>query len=162
MKTGYVVFAHGSRVEAANQAVRAVAGELARAGEFEHVEAAFLELGDPDLEGAVVRLANRGVERVVVLPYFLTLGTHLERDLPRLVDHIHNKYNHLEIMAAPPLDGHPGLVRILLDRATGGHLPIPLASNLDNNPLIFNTSVELNRRSRGGTPSIKKVSEGGR
>ena len=117
MKTGYIVFAHGSRVEPANEAVRAVAGALARAGGFDPVEAAFLELGDPDLSGAVVRLAAQGVERVVVLPYFLTLGTHLERDLPRLVGEISIQFNDLEISVAPPLDGHPALVDVLLDRA---------------------------------------------
>jgi sirohydrochlorin ferrochelatase len=115
--TGYVVFAHGSRVESANEAVRAAAGELARAGEFRLVEAAFLELGTPDLAGAVERLAAAGVDRVVILPYFLTLGLHMERDLPVLVQNISNKHNGLEIVVAPPLDGHPGLVQALLDRA---------------------------------------------
>jgi sirohydrochlorin ferrochelatase len=97
--TGYVVFAHGSRIEAANQAVREVASELARAGLFDQVAAAFLELGDPDLDGAVAQLAQRGVERIVVIPYFLTLGTHLERDLPRIVAEISNRYRDLD---APP------------------------------------------------------------
>jgi len=115
--TGYVVFAHGSRVESANQAVRAAAAELARAGGFPLVETAFLELGAPDLPGAVERLVAAGVDRVVILPYFLTLGLHMERDLPALVRSISNQHNGLEIDVAPPLDGHPGLVQALLDRA---------------------------------------------
>ena len=117
MTTGFIVFGHGSRVESANQAVRAVAAELASAGAYPYVEPAFLELGQPDLAGAVERLAGRGVRKIVVLPYFLTLGTHLERDLPRLIRDISLNHGDLEISSAPPLDGHPGLVRILLDRA---------------------------------------------
>ena len=116
MNPGIVVFGHGSRVEAANEAVRRVAGELAANGGFEHVEAAFLELGDPDLEGAVLRLAGKGVQRIVVVPYFLTFGTHLERDLPRLAESIAQAHPGIEIHLTPPLDGHPALVRILLDR----------------------------------------------
>jgi sirohydrochlorin ferrochelatase len=116
--TGYIVFAHGSRVESANEAVRSAAAALARAGGFDRVEAAFLELGDPDLAGAVGRLAAAGVDRVVVIPYFLTLGLHMERDLPRLIHNISNQYNGLEIAVTSPLDGHPGLVQALLDRAT--------------------------------------------
>jgi sirohydrochlorin ferrochelatase len=115
--SGFVVFAHGSRVESANEAVRDTAARLARAGGFEHVEAAFLELGTPDLNGAVARLAARGVRRIVVLPYFLTLGLHLERDLPRLLDQASEAYPELEISMTPPLDGHEGLVNVLLDRA---------------------------------------------
>jgi len=113
---GYVVFGHGSRVESANQSVRDAAAALSRAGRLTHVEPAFLELGSPDLAGAVDRLAGIGVGKVVVLPYFLTLGTHLERDLPRLIHDISLKYKDLDISSTPPLDGHPALIEILLDR----------------------------------------------
>ena len=120
MKTGLVVFAHGSRVEAANEAVRAVASALARAGPFEKVEAAFLELGRPDLAGAVQRLAADGARRVLIIPYFLTLGIHLERDLPAIVDAIAKSHEGVAIRVTSPLDGHPALVRILEDRARDG------------------------------------------
>jgi sirohydrochlorin ferrochelatase len=115
--TGIIVFAHGSRVESANQAVRKVASELARAGNFPHVEAAFLELGEPSLAGAAAKLVDRGVERILVLPYFLTLGLHMERDLPRLTEDISNRYKGVEVLVGLPLEGHPALVKVLLDRS---------------------------------------------
>ena len=118
MTTGIIVFAHGSRIEAANQAVRAAAADLAaRAGDCPIVEAAFLELGCPSLEEAADLLVARGVERVVIIPYFLTPGTHLERDLPALVARISKKNNSIQILVTASLDGHPGLVQILADRA---------------------------------------------
>lgn len=120
MTRGIIVFAHGSRLEPANEAVRTAAAELARQGGYEHVAAAFLELGQPDLEGAVVALAGRGVQSILVIPYFLTLGLHMDRDLPRIAREISNKYNGLQISVAPPLDGHPALVQVLLDRARSG------------------------------------------
>jgi sirohydrochlorin ferrochelatase len=116
VSTGIVVFAHGSRVAAANDAVRAIVADLTKAGAFDQVEAAFLELGHPNLEVAVMRLVGRGLTRIVVLPYFLTLGTHLERDLPALVKRIASQHKDLELIVTPPLDGHPALVQILLDR----------------------------------------------
>jgi sirohydrochlorin ferrochelatase len=114
---GVVVFAHGSRVESANEAVRKVAGDVAASGAGLHVEAAFLELGQPDLAGGVLRLLARGVDDVLVIPYFLTLGVHLERDLPKLVKAIARAHPRLAIRIAPPLDGHPALAQILADRA---------------------------------------------
>jgi sirohydrochlorin ferrochelatase len=117
--TGIIVFAHGSRVESANEAVRKVAAELARTGGFPHVEAAFLELGKPDLPDAAANLVARGSQRIVVLPYFLTPGLHMERDLGPLIDSISNKYSDIRIVAAPSLDGHPALVQALVDRALG-------------------------------------------
>ncbi len=113
---GIIVFAHGSRVESANDAVRAVAADLARAT-GDRVEAAFLELGQPDLPGAAARLVDAGADQITVIPYFLTLGVHMERDLPPLIENISNTYNGLQIAVTAPLDGHPALIQILLDRA---------------------------------------------
>ena len=117
MTTGIIVFAHGSRVESANQAVRAVAADFARSGGYAHVEAAFLELGVPNLERAADRLAAQGVERMIIIPYFLTLGLHMERDLPTLVSSISKKHKGISISVTAPLDGHPALVEILRSRA---------------------------------------------
>ena len=114
--TGLVVFAHGSKVEAANEAVRAVSASLAANGDY-IVETAFLELGEPDLPGAVRRLVARGAGRIIVIPYFLTLGRHVEQDLPRIVKEISREHVSLSIEVTPPLDGHPALLEALLDRA---------------------------------------------
>jgi sirohydrochlorin ferrochelatase len=115
--TGFIVFGHGSRIESANQAVRDAANQMATAGHHA-VEAAFLELGQPDLAGATERLKARGATRIVVIPYFLTLGTHLQRDLPRLVQNVARAHQDLQMEVTSPLDGHPALIEVLLDRAS--------------------------------------------
>jgi sirohydrochlorin ferrochelatase len=115
--TGFIVFAHGSRIESANQAVRDVVSKMAASGQHV-VEAAFLELGQPDLAGATALLIARGAKRVVVIPYFLTLGTHMQRDLPRLAQDASRANGDIEMQITAPLDGHPALVEALLDRAS--------------------------------------------
>lgn len=115
---GYIVFAHGSSIESANQAVREVAQEMARRGNLDHVIAAFLEGGKPDLETAAQALAGTsGIDRIIVIPYFLTLGLHLQRDLPRLINEARRGLRGVEIDVTAPLDGHPAMVDALLDRA---------------------------------------------
>jgi sirohydrochlorin ferrochelatase len=116
LTTGIIVFAHGSRLEPANQAVHAVARQLAAAIGFEAVQAAFLELGEPSLPGAVEALVAQGVDDILVVPYFLTIGVHLERDLPRIINQIARTFGGVRIRAAAPLDGHPALLEVLLDR----------------------------------------------
>jgi sirohydrochlorin ferrochelatase len=120
---GYIIFAHGSAVEQANEAVRAAAAAMSRTGGFELVEVAFLDCAPPTLSQAVERIVARGADRVVVIPYFLTLGTHLQRDLPRIVDKIRNHIGGIDIVVTAPLDGHPALTSILLDRANGAAKP---------------------------------------
>jgi sirohydrochlorin ferrochelatase len=116
-QTGVVFFAHGSSIETANQAVREVARAAAARGGFELWETAFLEGGEPDLPGAVASLAARGAGRIVVVPYFLTLGLHLQRDLPRIASDLARIYRNIEIVCGDPLDGHPALIEILAERA---------------------------------------------
>jgi sirohydrochlorin ferrochelatase len=116
VKTGIVIFGHGSSVASANDAVRRVASEAAEAGGFDLFETAFLDVA-PLLRDAAARLAARGAERVLVVPYFLTLGIHLQRDLPEMVRQIQAEYPGLIMQVTPPLDGHPALSRIVVDRA---------------------------------------------
>jgi sirohydrochlorin ferrochelatase len=121
MSSGVIFFAHGSSVESANEAVRTVAAEAARQAGVDHYEVAFLELAHPTLEEAVDRLmgggVDRGVDRFVVVPYFLTLGIHLQRDLPALVSRIAVTRPNIHISVTAPLDGHPALAALLADRA---------------------------------------------
>jgi sirohydrochlorin ferrochelatase len=117
VKTGIIVFAHGSRIAAANASVCAVAEALARRPGFPPVEAAFLELASPSLPEAADRLVERGVERLIIVPFFLTPGLHMERDLPQLVEQISNKHRDLQVSVTASLDGHPGLVEIVAERA---------------------------------------------
>jgi sirohydrochlorin ferrochelatase len=87
------------------------------------VEAAFLELGEPDLAGATARLVTRGATSIVVIPYFLTLGTHMQRDLPRLAEDAARQNGGIGMQVTSPLDGHPALLAALLDRASEALAP---------------------------------------
>ncbi len=96
--------------------MRTIAAGAAREGAWELYETAFLETA-PRLNEAVAALAASGAEEILVLPYFLTLGIHLQRDLPVLVDALAREFA-MAIRVAPPLDGHPELSRILAGRAS--------------------------------------------
>jgi sirohydrochlorin ferrochelatase len=115
--TAIVIFAHGSSIESANESVRRIVEDVRRDGGFELVEPAFLEQGCPDLAGAVAAAVAKGAARVVVVPYFLTLGLHLQRDLPKIVKDLSRIHEGVEIRVASPLDGHPALGEILKERA---------------------------------------------
>jgi sirohydrochlorin ferrochelatase len=115
VSAGIVIFGHGSSVDSANEAVRNVARDAAAAGGWNLYETALLE-AKPSLGEAGARLADAGASEVLVIPYFLTLGVHLRRDLPKLVEDLSREHN-LNIRVAPPLDGHPHLSRMLVDRA---------------------------------------------
>ncbi len=114
--TGIVLFGHGSRVDDANQGVRELARQIEAAGPYSHVRAAFLELGQPDLQAAVAQAVEAGMQRLIVIPFFLTMGIHLRRDLPNLMVPLKHKYPHLEIELGQSLEGHPLMASLILGR----------------------------------------------
>lgn len=114
--TAIVLFGHGSRMEDANEGVCTLARQIEEAGPYQHVRAAFLELGHPDLSGAVDETVSAGFQRVIVIPFFLTMGVHLRRDLPNLVAPLKQKHPLVEIEVGQPLEGHPLMASIILGR----------------------------------------------
>jgi sirohydrochlorin ferrochelatase len=121
-----IVFAHGSRVEDANGGVRELARQVQQAGGFHYVRAAFLEMAQPDLATAIAEAVSAGQRRVIIIPYFLTMGVHLRRDLPELIARERGRYPGVEIHASEPLEGHPQLSSIILERireVEAGHKP---------------------------------------
>lgn len=112
-----LIFAHGSRVAEANEAVEEVADSAAQAGGFRRWKAAFLELAEPSLVDAVRQLHAEGVERIFITPYFLVMGIHLKKDLPALIAEAEEQSPGVELVCTAPLGGHPDLAKILAQRA---------------------------------------------
>ena len=115
--TALILFAHGSPVASANDGVRELAEAAGRAGGYDLAAHAFLDPVEPGLPAAVASVVARGARRVVVVPYFLTVGLHLRRDVPRIAGALRDIYPGVRIDVTAPLEGHPALVDIVLDRA---------------------------------------------
>ena len=111
-----VLFAHGSAVEEANQGVRALAKKIQAAGSYSYVATAFLGPGRPELGAAIAKAVEAGYRHIVVLPYFLTLGIHLRRDLPKLVAAERRKHPHVKIQVGRSLEDHPEMASLILGR----------------------------------------------
>lgn len=111
-----VLFAHGSSVEEANRGVHELAATLQARGPYTYVRAAFLELGHPDFGEAVEQAVNSGHRHVIVVPYFLTMGIHLRRDLPNLIAAQRQRHPDIVIEVTDSLEGHPLMPSIILQR----------------------------------------------
>ena len=115
-KTGVLLLGHGSRLLSANEPLKDVARSINKKGLYDSVEAAFLQLTKPDFKETVDLLASRGVDKIVVMPYFLYTGVHVRDDLPREIKEANKKYPDIEFAMAPNLGYHPSLVDITMER----------------------------------------------
>lgn len=111
-----VLLGHGSRLEDANRELLAVADRLSEALGVV-VETAFLQLAEPPLDAVVGRAAENGACEVVVVPFFLFPGVHLQQDLPVLVQELQARHPGMRIATARCLGDHPGVVQAAAERA---------------------------------------------
>ena len=100
-RTAVFLIAHGSRQQSANDDLLELAARLAAQGTYPIVEACFLELSEPDIPTGGQRCVSRGASRVLLIPYFLSAGVHLRRDLTAARDDLSRLHPHCRL---PP--GH--------------------------------------------------------
>ncbi len=116
-ETAVLLIAHGSRHDPANEDLRRMASRLAERGDYRIVEPAFLELAGPDIAAGGDRCVDRGAARVLMVPYFLSAGVHLIRDLTAARDALSRRHPAVEFRLGPPLGPDPLLERLVADRA---------------------------------------------
>jgi sirohydrochlorin cobaltochelatase len=111
-----VLLGHGSRAEGVSRSLEQVAEALSVRLPTMHVRAAHRELCEPSLEQVVAELAACGVQRVIVLPYFLHLGLHILKDVPEQLAALRCAYPNVELVLAEHLGYDERVVPVLLDR----------------------------------------------
>jgi sirohydrochlorin ferrochelatase len=109
-----LLIAHGSRHALANDDLHQLASRFAGRGEYPIVEACFLELAEPDIVAGGDRCVARGATRVLMIPYFLSAGVHLTRDLVAARDEVRRRHPGVEFRLGSALGPHP-----LLDDLVG-------------------------------------------
>jgi uroporphyrin-III C-methyltransferase len=115
-RSGVLVVGHGSRRKEANDDVREATRTIGERGGFPLVEAAFLEIEQPDVAEGFKRLVERGACDVTVHPYFLSPGRHTRGDLPRKVGQLAESYPGVRYQITEPLSAHPLVIEASIAR----------------------------------------------
>jgi len=93
-----LIIAHGSRKQSSNDEVAQLAQRTAQlTSDFELVTHGFLELTTPDVPTAIQSAIEQGATRIVVMPYFLAAGYHVQADLPGLLETARQQHPQVEI-----------------------------------------------------------------
>lgn len=115
MNTALLLIAHGSRNPQANADLHHLAEMLRTRGHL-LVVPSFLELAEPSIEQGGRACVAAGAECILLVPYFLSAGVHVQRDLVRARDTLNQEFPHLKFVLAEPLGRHPLLVEIVSQR----------------------------------------------
>ena len=114
--TAVLLIAHGSRHAPANDDLHQLVARLAAKGDHVIVEPAFLELAEPDIPSGGDRCVARGADRVLMVPYFLSEGVHLTRDLTAARQALEDRHPGVDFRLGPPLGPDPLLDQLVADR----------------------------------------------
>lgn len=115
-KQAVLLLGHGSIREQANVEVRAMWDMMKEQLPELQISGCFVEVAEPTLEQEIDRLAAIGVERIVIVPMFLTRGQHLSNGIPRILEAMRQKYNDIRIDLTRHLGIDPLLAEIIKNR----------------------------------------------
>ena len=115
-KTGILLISHGSPCEEANNAFSELTGRIAARLNSNNILPTFFSIKRPNIMDQIGKLAQQGVKRVIMLPYFLGNGQHIRADIPAQLEQCYEKYPEIEIEFLPTLQGEPGIEDVLTER----------------------------------------------
>ncbi|MHC4878687.1 MAG: sirohydrochlorin chelatase [Planctomycetota bacterium] len=116
MSTAVLLMAHGSRRAEANQDLVEVAYKLRNTGEYPIIVPSYLELAEPSIPDGARRCVELGATEVRMLPYFLSAGSHVTRDLERFRAALATEFPGVHFRLCPPLGLHPLMLDIVRAR----------------------------------------------
>ena len=111
-----LLIAHGSRRPQANADLVRLAELVRAAGGFDLVETAYLELAQPDIPAGAAACLAAGATEVRMLPYFLSMGTHVADDLEAFRRDFETASPDVAFRLCPPLGLHPKIAEVVLER----------------------------------------------
>jgi sirohydrochlorin ferrochelatase len=119
-RAALLLIGHGSRVASANRLLRDLARGLRAILPGRAVEIAYLEAAAPGISEGIDRCVARGATRILIVPYFLYLGGHVRRDLPKAAAAARRRHDGLEVRIAAHLGLDRRLLAIVADRSRRG------------------------------------------
>jgi len=114
-----LLVAHGSRREESNIEIESLSEKISKfeSKEFDKVMPAFLEFASPSILEAIKECAEVGATKVTILPYFLSAGVHITRDIPNEITEASKGSQGIEIKVANYFGSRDEIAQILLKTA---------------------------------------------
>lgn len=114
-KTGIIIIGHGSKLKKANETIMGVVKEI-RKQNWDIVEAAYLQFHQPDLDRSIEGVVKKGCKRIIIVPFFLFMGNHVKRDIPKAIKAVKAKHPEVEFIYAKNIGEDTRIKKIVLDR----------------------------------------------
>ena len=114
-----LLVAHGSRRQESNLEIESLSKKIAKieSKESDKVMPAFLEFASPSIPEAIKKCSEIGAAKVTILPYFLSAGVHITRDIPNEISEASQNTPDLDIQIANYFGSRDEIAEILMKTA---------------------------------------------
>ncbi|KAK9865428.1 hypothetical protein WJX84_006583 [Apatococcus fuscideae] len=113
--TAVVVVDHGSRRQEANDMLNEFVELYRRQSGRGMVEGAHMELASPTISDAISKCADAGAKHIIIAPYFLSRGRHIQEDIPKMVEEAAGQHPGITCKIAKPI-GIDSLMADLIEK----------------------------------------------
>ena len=120
MKTAILLMAHGSRIPEANDAMQDLAAMVKEMTGFDIVEVSYREQHLPNIQQGIDACVAQGARRVLLVPYFLFVGAHVQEDLPEEMERARERHPAVEFAMGNHLGVHRKLAEVVVERIAEG------------------------------------------
>ena len=112
-----LIIAKGSRNKNSNDEIRRLADRINEnlGPAFGLATSAFLDISSPHIDSAVADLVEEGATEVQVLPYYLSGGTNVTKDIPAAIEEEKAKYPTVRFEILPHFGALQGISTLILN-----------------------------------------------
>lgn len=120
MSKALLIVDHGSRSPEPAEELNRIATLVAEETDaFEVVRTGHMEFATPSIPEAISALVNEGIQEIVVMPYFLSVGVHMKRDIPEILDEARKAHPDITITIKEHLGVDSLMAQMVIKRALG-------------------------------------------
>lgn len=113
---GILILAHGSREKSTENTLNEVVRNLKSIYKEDIIETAYLQFSNIDLKTGLDNLKEKGIDHIVVVPYFLFEGIHIKEDIPKEIHDYVSENKNIKIIMGKTLGADKRLAEILAER----------------------------------------------
>ena len=118
-KSCLVLIAHGSKDPLWCKPFERIVNKVKKGLPQNAVRLAYLELALPSISEVIKDLARENITDIKLLPLFMAIGSHVNRDIKELVLKTRRKLPNLKIKILPPIGKHPEVSSLICEIIKG-------------------------------------------
>lgn len=117
---GVVILGHGSKLKKANEIISTATKNLKKTLGLCKVYPAYLKIAEPNLPTSIENLVKKRCKKIIIIPFFLFAGNHVNRDIPEIITEEKARYPHINFVYTKNLGEDVRILDIVADRIKEG------------------------------------------